>query len=136
MHLNQKRIVKRSNRCDSKLFLFVIDKIPEKKDLLFLLSPIAFKWRNIGDALGVPDGNIQIIKMDGRLDAVDQLSEVLQIWFDRQPSDVTWQNIIKVVGGPVVQVEYKAADIREFLEQNHVQKKYMNRKTFPKKTYN
>ena len=125
-----KRILKWINRCVSKLFLFVIDKIPEKNDLLILLSPIAFKWRNIGDALEVPDGNIQSINMNGRLNAVDQLSEVLQIWIDRQSSDVTWKNIIEVVGCPVVQVEYKATDIRKFLEQNHVQKKYMNSKTF------
>lgn len=78
----------------------------------------------------MPDGNLQSIKMDGRLDDVGQVSEVLQIWIDRQPSDVTWQNIIEVVGGPLVQVKYKAIDIRKFLEQNHVQKKYMNRKTF------
>ena len=35
----------------------------------------------------MPDGNLQSIKMDGRLDDVGQLSEVLQIWIDRQPSD-------------------------------------------------
>lgn len=75
-------------------------------------------------------GNMQSINMDGRLDDVGQLSQVLQIWIDRRPSDVTWQKIIEVVGGPIVQVEYKATDIEKFLEKNYVQKKYMNRKTF------
>ena len=57
-------------------YFFFIDKIPEKNDLLILLSPIAFKWRNIGDAVGVPDGNIQSMNMDGRLNAVDRFSSL------------------------------------------------------------
>ena len=109
------------------------DKIPDKRHLLDLLATISARWRNIGDALGVSNNNLESIENDHSNDKV-RLSKVIQIWMEEMPSDVTWRTIIEVVRGNIVQNEDKAIEIEEFLKKYYyIQQKYIKTKTFRKK---
>ena len=80
-------------------FLFFL--IGQKRDLLRLLNPIAYNWRQLGEALGIKYGDLESI-LNNRCRDTDRLSDVLQLWFDEQPSKVTWQTIITAVELPPV----------------------------------
>ena len=45
----------------------------------------------------------------------DRLSDVLQLWFDQQPSQVTWSTIITAVELPPVNNPSVANDMRKYL---------------------
>ena len=50
---------------------------PEKLDLLRLLTPVAYKWRQIGEALRIDYGILKSIQHDPVYSNDDRLSEVL-----------------------------------------------------------
>ena len=50
-----------------------------------------------------------------RYDDADNLSEVLQLWFDKQPSEVTWNTLITAVELAPVNDFSVANNIRKFL---------------------
>ena len=68
--------------------------IVENKPALFhLLSPIEYKWRQIGQALKISHGDLKKIS-DQRSEDTDRLADVVQFWLDKQPSEITWTTII------------------------------------------
>ena len=70
----------------------IVESKPEKLDLMRLLNPVAYNWRQLGEALGIKYGDLESI-LNNRFRDPDRLSEVLQLWFDRCPSQVTWETI-------------------------------------------
>ena len=72
-----------------------------KLELISLLYPIAHKWKEIGEALSIRDGDLENL-CDERSCNVDRLSGVIQIWFDKQTCPVKWSTIIIAVKLPPV----------------------------------
>ena len=70
--------------------------IENKLNLVRFLFPIAHKWKEIGDALSVRDGDLENLR-DERSRNTDRLSGVIQIWFDKQTCPVKWSIIITAV---------------------------------------
>ena len=100
------------------------DKEPKKVHLQRVLGPIEYKWREIGEALEIPDGRIQSIDHDARYNDTRKLSEVLQTWIDTQPSDVTWKNLIDVITEYPVNEPVLAKTIPDFLANPKISSKY------------
>ena len=100
------------------------DKEPKKVHLQRLLGSIQHKWREIGEALEVPDGRIQSIEYDPRYNDTRKLSEVLQTWIGTQPSDVTWKNLIRVITEYPVNEPVLAKTIPHFLAKPEICSKY------------
>ena len=100
------------------------DKEPKKVHLQRVLGPIEHKWREIGEALEVPDGRIQSIENDARYNDTRKLSEVLQTWIDTQTSDMTWRNLIDVITEYPVNEPVVATTIPDFLANPKIASKY------------
>ena len=98
------------NRYYITFFYFAENKL----DLLRLLHPIRYKWRQIGQSLKISHGDLENVCDERRLNT-DRLSDVIQIWFDKQPSDVTWGTIKIAVELPRVFEPSIAASIKHYL---------------------
>ena len=86
--------------------------IENKLNLIRFLFPIAHKWKEIGDALSVRDGDLENLR-DERSRNTDRLSGVIQIWFDKQTCPVKWSTIITAVQLPPVNEPSIAENILE-----------------------
>ena len=95
------------------LFILTTGKRPELHHLVELLDPICTKWNVIGRQLGV---DIEVIDDSNKSDET-KLKEVIEKWIETKPTPTTWNNIIEVVKGPVIQSPDVASTIQEYLEQ-------------------
>ena len=91
---------------------------PLLSDLCTLLAPIAHKYYAIGTALGVLMNTLGFVYSPHTHQ--DNLRRILEWWLNNgdKPtinSPVTWDNIISVVGGPVVQNYEVARRMRQFV---------------------
>ena len=93
--------------------------------MLNQLASIKAKWSELGEGLCVDDGDIESIRQSTLRDE-GKLSAVLQKWMDTMKTPVTWEKIIEVVQGPLVQKAVVAAQIRSFLSQESTFEKYLN----------
>ena len=66
------------------------------------------------DALGVTHNDLKSI-INKRYDDADNLSEVLQLLFDKQPSEITWNTLITAVELAPINDSSVADNIRKFL---------------------
>ena len=96
------------------ILYITVESKPEKRDLMCLLNPVAYNWRQLGEALGIKYGDLESI-LNNRFRDPDRLSEVLQLWFDKRPSQVTWETIITAVELPPVNNPSVAENMRKFL---------------------
>ena len=87
---------------------------PEKHILLRLLSPVNSKWQRIGDLLGINFDIIRALSTSTTSDHV-KMSKILQSWLDNEPTPVTWDNIIKVLDGPL-QEKTLVDEIQQFFK--------------------
>ena len=81
-------------------------------DLIRLLSPIEYKWRQLGEGLKISHGDLENIQIQRNYNA-DRLADVIQFWIDKRPSEVTWHNIITAVDLPPVHEPSIAERIRD-----------------------
>ena len=100
---------------------FIIGKAlevsPQLADLLNLLAPIAPQYSAIGTALRVPMSTLGLHLLPHTYQ--DNLRHTLEWWLNNgdRPninSPVTWDNIINVIEGPVVQNYKIAQNMRNF----------------------
>ena len=117
------------------IFLLLrVEKAPEERHLLELLSAVSDKWYEIGVLLGVPDSDLNGLTT-GNLSNTVKLSKVLQKWIKLRNNPVKWESVIAVVEGPVVQNKDLGLRIRQFLEQPDIVSYYTSsyaRKMFSK----
>ena len=73
----------------------VLDKTPEKHDLLELLSEIQDRWFDIGEMLKV--NNATLRSLETNYSASRKLADTLQHWIDSVSSPVTWGTIVEVL---------------------------------------
>ena len=93
--------------------------------MLNLLASAAARWEDIGSGLKVAAGAIESLQQSNKR-PINKLSEVLQTWMDTWCSSVTWENIIGVVGGPIVDKQNEAQAMRDFLAKDENFQHYMN----------
>ena len=70
-------------------------------NLIRLLSPIEYKWRQLGQALKISHGDLENMLVKRNRNS-DRLADVIQFWIDKRPSEVTWHTIITAVDLPPV----------------------------------
>ena len=78
-----------------------------------MLHPIRYKWKQIGQSLRISHGDLENIR-DERSRNTDRLSDVIQIWFDKKTTNVTWATIKIAVELPPVFEPSVAEDIIHF----------------------
>ena len=93
-----------------------------------LLDPIKFMWNTIGEQLQVEHGVRMSIMSTGcnvEHDNTRKLSEVLQVWMDKQTCEVSWKMIITVIDDPPVEGKEVANKIRDFLASDKIRNEYL-----------
>ena len=93
----------------------MLDREPEKKDLVAKLNPLKSMWKEIGEQLDVEDGELKAIEKT--YNDTNRLSEVLQLWINDN-RDVTWRRILKVIRNKPIGNNKLADDIEKYLESN------------------
>ena len=102
-------------------------KRPELRHLVKLLACVSFKWNLVGGQLGVDENFINELRISENLNET-KLTDILQRWMKMKPTPVTWENVIEVVGGPVVKAPEVAKDIRQSLKQMRIEQRRAKRK--------
>ena len=98
------------------ILYIIIDSKPDKLQLIRLLTPIAYKWKEIGEALEIRHGALMSLHQSNFSDE-QKLSNVLQLWIDGQPTNVKWSTIITAIESPPVDNLSIAESIRCFLSK-------------------
>ena len=101
------------------MILFVVKK-PRKYDVLKRLVEIDASWHGIGLDLGVSNNDLDSLAESNMSDQT-KLDHVLQKWIemDGEVTSVTWQVILDVVKGPLVQNKALAMKIYQALKQEN-----------------
>ena len=109
-------------------------KEPNLRDLLSLLADIEYEWHKIGLALEVEE-RVLVKCTRSNDDDGNKLYKVIKSWTTTMNTEITWENIIAAVEGPIVKHKATAAKIRTFLAKPEVCSKYSCKKDFvPKST--
>ena len=82
-----------------------------------LLCPIAYKWEQIGTALKIDYGDLKSIQYNSTYSDVDKLSEILQLWINKDPTEVTWNTILLAVMNQPVDSYTVAVKIFDFVSK-------------------
>ena len=90
-----------------------------------LLNPIKSQWREIGEQLEVPHGELQSIQHNVAYDDTRRLSEVFRLWIDRT-TEVSWRTILDVVRDPPVDNKRLEEEIRQFISRPDIQHIYLS----------
>ena len=93
----------------------VLDKVPEKYDLLPLLAEIKDQWFPIGEMLHVSGANLRGLQSRAIFLTIKRLSATLQYWMDSKSSPVTWCNILDVLRGDFINQPRVADKIQDKL---------------------
>ena len=101
------------------MLLLCVEKAPEERHLLQLLTAISDKWHEIGVLLVVPSCDLDGL-MAEKISNDVKLCKVLRKWIKTRNIPVKWESVITVVEGPVVQNKDLGLRIRQFLEQPDV----------------
>ena len=97
------------------LFFLLLEKRPNKSDLLQLMSGIAFKWCIIGDCLGIQYTYLASLQSKTSSNN-EKLAKVLQLWMDTMPESVNWNTILEVLESPPIQSKFILMEMEKFLE--------------------
>ena len=91
---------------------------PERVDLLTKLTAIDASWRSIGNGLGLSYNFLQGLDKSNKCNQV-RLEHVLEKWLnmDGQATPATWETIIHVVKGPLVEDKALALKIYQDLKE-------------------
>ena len=102
----------------------IITKIPEVRDVLQLLAPIASRWYEIGISLGISDNDLERL-LASNMSNIAKLSRIISIWQNSCVSP-TWAALIAAIEGPIVGNIATAHEIRRYLHESKVYEKYVN----------
>ena len=97
-----------------------IGKRPELRHLVQLLATVSSRWDSLGGQLAVEPNFIESLKISNK-SYKTTLTEILQKWIEMKPTPVTWDNIINVVGGPVVERLDVAITIQKSLKKIRIE---------------
>ena len=105
----------------------VLEKKPDKDDLLNILATISAEWQEIGMALKISNNDLSGLAKDATKSNIVRLSDVLEKWMETA-TGITWQTIIGAVDGPIVNKSNKATEICRFLAEPENYSKYNSMK--------
>ena len=91
-------------------------KVPDDYDLLCQLNAINSEWYMIGKALKVRDNLLQSLSHNYEEDNI-RLCRVIKCWKESMSTDITWETIIAVLEGPILNNKDRAKEIRQFLSK-------------------
>ena len=97
-----------------KVNIAILREAPNKSDLLDLLADISNKWYDVGLGFKVGHNSLESLKKEVESD-VTKLSKVIECWISTQSSPVTWETVISVIEGPIVNNKTKSNEIRKHL---------------------
>ena len=99
-------------------FIVLTGEKPKGYEVLTQLAFINSQWRNIGQGLGVSFNDLEGLAQRNDSDQT-RLEHVIQKWFDMngqgEGAPVTWNTILDVVKGPLVQNTTQAMRIHDYL---------------------
>ena len=99
--------------------ILLTDEKPKRYEVLTQLAFINSRWRNIGQGLGVSFNDLHGMAQRSDSDQT-RLEYVIQKWFDMngqgEGAPVTWNTILNVINGPLVQDITRAMRIYEYLK--------------------
>ena len=99
-------------------FIVLTGEKPKGYEVLTQLAFINSQWCNIGQGLGVSFNDLQGLAQRNDSDQT-RLQHVIQKWFDMngqgEGAPVTWNTILDVVKGPLVQNTTQAMRIHDYL---------------------
>ena len=98
----------------------MLDEKPRKIDVLEQLVCIDTEWRKIGNGLRLDPNFLEGLARNNEPDQI-RLDKVLQKWMDMDGHDscspVTWEAILKVLKGNLLQQHDLAKEIYQYLKQ-------------------
>ena len=109
-----------TSRYRVKIFYFnagnpdILKNAPDEHKLVELLPDMDYQWYEIGEALHVSFSVLSGLRISQEANKV-KLGEVIHIWQISQASPFTWETVISVIEGRIVNNLAKANDIRDHL---------------------
>ena len=97
-----------------KVNIAILKEAPDKNVLLNLLANISNNWYVIGLGFDIGHNNLESINNEMGRD-ITKLSKVIECWISTQSSPVTWETVISVIEGHIVNNKIKANEIRKHL---------------------
>ena len=101
-------------------YINYIAETPTKDEVLTQLACIDELWRSIGNGLGLRYNTLECLALDKTLNKT-RLDNVIEMWLNMKDecgdTPVTWNTIINVIKGPLVQRKDLAMKIYEYLKQ-------------------
>ena len=122
------------------LYLIILTDVkPIRREVLTQLAFIKFQWREIGNGLGVSFSDLESLDQSNKRDNT-RLDHVIQSWFDMDGqgdgAPVTWNTILDIVKGPLVQNTHRAMRICEYLKAKRSEQKDTQSKNYIDCLYN
>ena len=90
-----------------------------------VLAEIRSQWSTLGTALNIPEGQLPVNQQSVPDDV--KLKTTLQAWIDTRSSPVKWETVIDAVRGPIINNERVAYKIADYLRQDDIFEKYMDK---------
>ena len=94
-----------------------------KHHLMSQFHSIAYQ---IGEQLQVEHGKLMNIKHNTSFDDDDRLSEVFQLWMDRDTTDVSWRKVLYVIWNRPIENRSLHDEVMAFLSCPHIQQEYLS----------
>lgn len=88
-------------------------KEPEVIDVVKILAPYDYRWRDIGKALYVREGFLEELWESHGMSDLERLDKILQSWIDTRCSEVSWNHFKKVLEDPPVRKKGIAKELSE-----------------------
>ena len=96
----------------------ILEKAPDKTDVILLLASISARWKTIGLALRVKSDTLDGLSLSLQPNG-DKLADVIGAWISTKSSSVTWKTLISAIEGPLLEHKAKADEIRAHLGLPH-----------------
>lgn len=87
---------------DENQLQLVLTKEPEVIDVLKILAPYAYRWKDIGRSLNIMPGFLEELQERHGMSDIERLAKVLQYWIDTRCSEVSWNCIKKALENQLV----------------------------------
>ena len=106
----------------------ILEKSPESIDVYRLLKKKSADWRAFRKELRLDDNYEEKLGRNCSLTDEDRLAKVLAKWIEKQPSPVTWNNILEVL--KELELLNIAQKVKNYLQKEDVVKKYRKKNNF------
>ena len=107
----------------------ILKKPPDVMDVFNLLKENSNHWDDLSRELKISEDLRSSLRTSTVYNSTSQkLEQILQNWKDYEPSEVTWDMILKAL--EKLKLKGVAREVKEFLRQEKVRSKYMKKADF------